>query len=103
MFSVTLGAGTGVNHKLSLLYWTQVPLTLHPLFSFAQDHAHSHRKPGADFHLRDKKGKTALSYAVQQQQPAAEALLRQRGSEQCVAAASLFIAGQMHLPAAASM
>ena len=42
--------------------------------------------PGADFNLRDKKGKTPLSYAVQQQQPAVAALLRERGAEQCVPA-----------------
>jgi ankyrin repeat protein len=42
--------------------------------------------PGADFNLRDKKGKTPLSYALQQQQPTAAALLRQRGAEQCVPA-----------------
>jgi hypothetical protein len=87
-FCDTLHRYWGQVHALEALLDAGVPLTLQPPFPFLFPQCLIRLNAGANFHLRDKKGKTPLSYAVQQQQEAAAAFLRQRGSEQCVAAAA---------------
>jgi hypothetical protein len=48
-----------------------------------------HLRAGADLNARDKKGMTALGYAMQQQQPAVISVLRDRGAEKFVSLAIL--------------
>jgi ankyrin repeat protein len=94
-----LQAGADVNestndHRTPLhwaAYWGQAPAAA-ALLDAGRQHGvipppiiTSHfSRSGADFDARDKKGKTPLSYALQQQHPAVADVLRGRGAEQCV-------------------
>jgi ankyrin repeat protein len=76
-----IGLRIGASQRQQPCSSTQV--IIQPLFTIKTKTCLTHALSGADLHARDKKGKTALSYAVQQQQHDVSGVLRAHGAEKC--------------------